>query len=75
MTIFINGTAMSTTLTTAGTYTKMSNTTAPLYIGSWAVGDLYFKGSIDEVRIYNRALTADEIKQLYRMGATPKGIK
>jgi hypothetical protein len=32
-------------------------------------------GSIDEVRIYNVALTADEIKQLYRMGAIPKGIK
>jgi hypothetical protein len=34
-----------------------------------------FAGQIDEVRIYNRALTADEIKQLYRMGAIPKGIK
>jgi hypothetical protein len=30
---------------------------------------------VDEVRIYNRALTDDEIKQLYRMGAIPKGIK
>ena len=34
-----------------------------------------FNGQIDEVRLYNRALTADEIKQLYRMGAIPKGIK
>jgi prepilin-type N-terminal cleavage/methylation domain-containing protein len=25
----------------------------------------YFKGLIDEVRIYNRALSADEIKALY----------
>jgi hypothetical protein len=30
---------------------------------------------VDEVRYYNRALSADEIKQLYRMGALPKGIK
>jgi hypothetical protein len=30
---------------------------------------------VDEVRIYNRALTADEVKQLYRMGAIPRGIK
>lgn len=28
----------------------------------------YFKGSIDEVRVYNRALTTSEIDQLYRMG-------
>ena len=30
----------------------------------------YFDGRIDEVRIYNRALTTDEVKQLYRMGKT-----
>lgn len=30
----------------------------------------YLDGQIDEVRIYNVALTADEIKQLYRMGRT-----
>ena len=34
-----------------------------------------FSGMIDEVRLYNRVLTADEVKQLYRMGAIPKGIK
>jgi hypothetical protein len=27
-----------------------------------------FKGQIDDVRIYNRALSADEIKRLYNMG-------
>jgi hypothetical protein len=35
----------------------------------------WFAGRIDEVRIYNRALTADEINKLYRMGATPRRIK
>jgi len=35
----------------------------------------HWAGKIDEVRIYNRALSADEIKQLYRMGALPRGIK
>jgi len=29
----------------------------------------YFPGIIDEVRIYNRALTADEIKAIYERGA------
>jgi Concanavalin A-like lectin/glucanases superfamily len=28
----------------------------------------WFDGNIDDVRIYNRALTADEVKQLYNAG-------
>jgi len=34
--------------------------------GSW--GTTYFNGSIDDVRLYNRPLSASEIKQLYNMG-------
>lgn len=30
--------------------------------------DKYFQGLIDEVRIYDRALSADEVKRLYNMG-------
>ena len=36
--------------------------TAPLRIGGNKVWGEYFKGSIDEVRVYNRALTATEIQ-------------
>ncbi|MGH7255973.1 MAG: LamG domain-containing protein, partial [Nitrospirales bacterium] len=38
-------------------------------IGYWpsAVSD-FFNGRVDDVRIYNRALTDDEIKRLYVMG-------
>jgi hypothetical protein len=32
-------------------------------------------GDIDEIRLYNRALTLDEVRQLYRMGAIPRGTK
>ena len=35
-------------------------------IGKWA--DLYFNGIIDEVRIYNRALSEKEIRTLYYYG-------
>ncbi|MBU2036859.1 LamG domain-containing protein, partial [Patescibacteria group bacterium] len=35
----------------------------------------YFNGSIDDVRIYNRALTAGEILQLYNLGARRAKIK
>lgn len=39
-----------------------------IQIGRMANGSLYWNGSLDEVRIYNRALSADEVKQLYNMG-------
>jgi len=43
----------------------------PLRIGSYdATTDGFFNGLIDDVRIYNRALSADEIKRLYRIGGT-----
>lgn len=33
-----------------------------------SLGSLYFSGAIDDVRVYNRALSANEIKQLYNQG-------
>jgi len=37
-----------------------------LFIGRYSEDPLsYFNGLIDEVRIYNRALSADEIKKRY----------
>jgi len=42
----------------------------------WTIGagrydspDRHFKGSIDEVRIYNRSLSATEIQNLYELGS------
>ncbi len=32
----------------------------------------YFKGAVDDVRIYNRVISATEIKQLYNSGSTNK---
>ena len=45
----------------------------PLNIGRTQAGIQYFNGTIDEVRIYNRALSENEIKMLYynRIGAVP----
>jgi hypothetical protein len=36
-----------------------------LYIGALNTGSSYLKGTLDDVRIYNRALSATEITQLY----------
>lgn len=40
----------------------------PLRIGYASNNDVYFDGSIDEVRIYNRVLSAQEILRLYNLG-------
>jgi hypothetical protein len=55
-----------------------SMTTATLATTNVVIGataNVKYVGHIDEVRIYNVAKTADEIKQLYRMGALPRGLK
>lgn len=39
-----------------------------LRIGQHTAGSFFFPGQIDEVRIYNRALTSDDVYQLYEMG-------
>jgi len=37
---------------------------SPAYIGSWDGGNEFFPGGIDDVRIYGRDLTTDEIKAM-----------
>jgi hypothetical protein len=45
--------------------------TNPFVIGNYEVKTISgFVGSIDEVRIYNRSLSADEIQDLYELGKT-----
>ncbi len=59
-TIYINGVAIG-----SNSFTQGSTTLLPLYIGSSDGTAEYFNGSIDDVRIYNRTLTATEVKNLY----------
>jgi uncharacterized membrane protein len=42
------------------------NSALPLYIGAAAGGGYFFNGIIDEVRIFNRVLTNDEVGWLYK---------
>ena len=49
-----------------------TNATAPVNIGRNPVGGKYFDGSLDDVRIYNRALDQSEIDEL-AAGLTPGG--
>src|SRR5262249_48260304 len=61
LTFYRNGVAGATS-TVSGT---LSPTTGTLQIGGSQFGE-YFKGLIDEVRIYNRALTETEIQATYQ---------
>ena len=62
--LYLNG-----NLITTGGGATQSTTPNEAYIHT--AGE-HFSGLIDDVRIYNRALSGDEIKRLYRIGATLK---
>ena len=61
LTLYQNGVAVATT-NVSGT---LSSGTETLQIGGSKYGE-YFKGLIDEVRIYSRALSNSEIQTLYQ---------
>ncbi|MBT7402933.1 hypothetical protein HN777_04045, partial [Candidatus Woesearchaeota archaeon] len=48
-----------------------------LYIGNWrsTSDNRYFNGTIDEVQIYNRSLTANQILQIYTDGAAGHSVQ
>lgn len=70
--LFLDGVSLSVT-TTGNTAASLSvqDTTGPMQIGArqYPGSQDYFAGKIDEVRIYNRALSITEIKNLYTAGA------
>ncbi|MDZ7611400.1 MAG: LamG-like jellyroll fold domain-containing protein [Candidatus Moranbacteria bacterium] len=58
----------------SGTYSDVINASPVNWIGRYASddgngGDGYINGKIDDVRIYNRALSESEIGKLYRIGS------
>ncbi len=65
--IYKNGVDV-TTNRTDGVGSRQSDASNNLLIGNNAGMSRTFDGKLDEVRVYNRALSADEVKQLYRMG-------
>jgi hypothetical protein len=49
---------------------SITHTTNPLKIGTY--GSTSFDGKVDDMRVYNRALSAQEVQQLYSMGGNNK---
>jgi len=56
--LFVNGTQVASQAQT----TPLTISTGPLSIGGTAAYGEYFQGTIDEVRVYNRALSASELQ-------------
>jgi hypothetical protein len=64
--LFIDGVLIgSFSGSSSGTIT---NSAAPLFFGRSENNDEHLYGKLDEVRVYNRRLSNEEIKQLYLMG-------
>ncbi|MFA6304435.1 MAG: LamG domain-containing protein [Patescibacteria group bacterium] len=68
--VYINGVRPAQTQALAGTYSGMSNTTATARIGRFQYGaspnDTFADGRISDLRVYNRVLSATEVKNLYK---------
>jgi Concanavalin A-like lectin/glucanases superfamily len=65
--LYVNGVQVST-LAKTGALTTSTN---PLQIGGDSIFGQYFQGKIDEIRVYNRALSATEIQSDMNAPITP----
>lgn len=63
LTVYVNGVSNNTVFASEVPVTN----TDPFCIGAANVSSDFFKGSIDDVRIYNRALAPSEITKLYAL--------
>ena len=68
--IYVDGSQQATSSTSV----SMSNGTSPLLIGTGFNSTNYFNGSIDQVRIFNDALTSSEVTELYNETASDNSV-
>ena len=69
VTLYVNGVSVPGTFITGGSSTSVYSSLQGLAIGrAGALSLQYFPGLIDDARIYNRALSATEVKALYLAG-------
>ena len=64
--LYVNGSGVTESLSDANTHVAMENLTGSVLIGKYSTQ--YANGNIDEVKIYNRVLSATEITKNYKHG-------
>jgi hypothetical protein len=62
-------------LNTSGTYEAFLPAGDPMLVGNRAIGGQGFAGDVDDLRLYNRALTSAEVADLYIAGNTPPAAR
>jgi hypothetical protein len=74
MFLYVNGQLNSSSLGVNGTYLKYVTSSA--YIGRERRADYqdYFNGSIDEVMIFNRSLSSEQVTEIYNAGLSGTGV-
>ena len=72
MELYVNGQNVVSSASTFGSYTAMSNTTAPVYIGR--VTTTYSNGEISNAAIFNTELTGPQVQTLYNNGTPEASI-
>ena len=70
MKLYLDGTEVASQLHPAGGAID-TNPTVPVAIGANGTAEQFFDGVLDDVRVYNRALNATEIADLYAEGVGP----
>jgi hypothetical protein len=74
MRVYINGSLSNNGTNNPKTYSSgIVNGAANFEIGRYDGNTKYFDGLIDEVAVFNRALSADEIAAIYNYGILPVG--
>ena len=68
MKIYVNGVLETPTNTIKGTYTAMSNTTAPVNIGRYGAAASPLSAKVDNVSIYDSELSQSNITDIYNSG-------
>ncbi|MFT4312402.1 MAG: LamG domain-containing protein [Candidatus Woesearchaeota archaeon] len=70
--LYVDGQLVSSETFIGSSYQRMSETETPLELGRHLPGtvwETYFSGSLDQVMIFNRALSESEIQSLYNASA------
>ena len=63
--VYINGVLSNGLAEDVGSYVATQNTAADVYVGLWSVDSRYLNGKVSGTKIFNTALTAAQVSDLY----------